>query len=98
MFIQVTRDKQVIKELAKIGKNLSSISLQLPTEEQINQGIMEMREYFPTNKFVHRNFVRNALMALEYAKCHSHYKTGTTLINDILSRKHIFLNSYDRVS
>lgn len=95
MFKQVTDQEWVIKKLSEIGRNLSSKSIQLPTEGQISQGMNEMYGYFPTNKFFHRNFVRNALIGLDYAKCHSHYKTGTKLIDDILSnKKYIFLNSY----
>lgn len=95
MFKQITDQEWVIKKLSEIGKNLSSESIQLPTEAQISQGMNEMCEYFPTNKFFHRNFVRNALIGLDYAKYHSHYKTGNQLIADILNgKKYIFLNSY----
>lgn len=91
-------NERVIRELSKIGRELDSSTITLPTETQINIEMSNLKNrFFYKNKFIWSSYVKNAIIGLNWAKSHCHHTTNATLLDDIIANKEIDINSYNKI-
>lgn len=85
--------KKGLRKLNKIGRELSGITVPLPSEKQIIDGTKELENRLGGR--VHKTYTKNVLIAYNYADTHFHYKYKVSLLDDINNNKKIYINSYN---
>ena len=90
-----TLSSSEIFRLNAVGKNLVG-GLIIPVLSEQAQGKDIIERIVPPydDHRVNMSFTRNVMIALCYAISHSHYKTKSSMLNDIKANKRIYISSY----
>lgn len=92
MFEKIIVEKG-LRKLNKIGSELSGITVPLPSEKEIIEGIKELENRLDGK--VHKSYAKNVIIAYKYSDTHFHYKNKNSLLDDINKNKKIYINSYN---
>lgn len=87
----ITREQE-LKKLAKIGRRLEGVTITLPSRSEINEILSETKAVF--NGRIYFSYARNIAIGIVFSQTAHHIICGTSLAEDIIKGKKIFLNMY----
>ena len=87
-------EEMELRKLAKIGRTLSGVEIQIPPEEVLLLVKKDCERIFEGR--VHWQYARNIAMGRSWAHLTRHVLTGSLLADDIHAGKRIYLKNYRR--
>lgn len=92
MFEKV-KEERGLRKLSKVGRKLVEETIELPSNEELNQGTKELENRFEGEGRVNPSYTKNTIIGYKYAETHFDSK-GISLLENINNNKKIYLGSY----